>query len=130
MPAKPPKLRAVDKNGRFILGYASHVARVRPGVDLTAPTCTLTSEILALRAELAALKGLSPAGSATPSVPMPTLTKTKKPTRKAAAKKSAAPSPFPGLVRDPLTGLYVKPLAPGQKPISRKVLAAALADAL
>ena len=37
-PKAATKLCAVDENGRFILGYASHVARVRPGVDLTEPT--------------------------------------------------------------------------------------------
>lgn len=61
---------------------------------------------------------------------MPTVA-AKKPARKAARRSRAkVAAPFPGLVRDPLTGLYVKPLAPGQKPISRKALAAALADAL
>ncbi|MFH1498468.1 MAG: hypothetical protein ABII82_11650 [Verrucomicrobiota bacterium] len=35
---KTAALRAVDKQGRFILGYASHLASVRPGVDLTKPT--------------------------------------------------------------------------------------------
>lgn len=35
---KPGSLRAVDENGRFILGYAKGVIRVRPGVDLTKPT--------------------------------------------------------------------------------------------
>lgn len=35
---KTAKLRAVDESGRLIPGYASAVARVRPGVDLTKPT--------------------------------------------------------------------------------------------
>ncbi|MBC8010819.1 MAG: hypothetical protein H7067_12075 [Burkholderiales bacterium] len=36
--AKSPALRAVDENGRFILGYAEGFVRVRPGADLTKPT--------------------------------------------------------------------------------------------
>jgi hypothetical protein len=64
---------------------------------------------------------------------MPTVAAKKKPARKAPVRRPSAKAavvPYPGLVRDPLTGLYVKPLAPGQKHVSRKVLAAALADAL
>jgi hypothetical protein len=36
--AKAAALRAVDENGRFILGYASHAVSLRPGSDLTKPT--------------------------------------------------------------------------------------------
>lgn len=36
--SKSAPLRAVDENGRFILGYAKGLVRVRPGVDLTKPT--------------------------------------------------------------------------------------------
>lgn len=63
---------------------------------------------------------------------MPTLTKIKKPVVKKAAvvKRPAASRMFPALVRDPLTGLLVNPLKPGQKPVSRAVLQKALADAL
>jgi len=63
---------------------------------------------------------------------MPTLTKTKKPVMKkaVAVKRPATSRLFPGLVRDPLTGLLVNPLKPGQKPVSRAVLQKALADAL
>jgi hypothetical protein len=64
---------------------------------------------------------------------MPTVAAKKKPARKATTRRASpktSAAPYPGLVRDPLTGLYVKPLAPGQKHVSRKVLAAALADAL
>lgn len=38
---KVSDVRAVDDNGRFILGYARHLARIRPGVDLTKPTYAL-----------------------------------------------------------------------------------------
>lgn len=38
---KTPDVRAVDDKGRFILGYAKHLARIRPGVDLTKPTYAL-----------------------------------------------------------------------------------------
>jgi hypothetical protein len=63
---------------------------------------------------------------------MPPLTKIKKPVVKKAAvvKRPAASRMFPGLVRDPLTGLLVNPLKPGQKPVSRTVLQKALADAV
>jgi len=63
---------------------------------------------------------------------MPTLAKMKKPVvKKAAAVKCPVSSRmFPGLVRDPLTGLLVNPLKPGQKPVSRAALQKALADAL
>jgi hypothetical protein len=63
---------------------------------------------------------------------MPTLTKTKKAVVKkaAVAKRPADARMFPGLVRDPLTGLLVNPLKPGQKLVSRAVLQKALADAL
>lgn len=63
---------------------------------------------------------------------MPTVTKIKKPMVKknAVVKRPAASRLFPGLVRDPLTGLLVNPLKPGQKPVSRALLQKALADAL
>ncbi|HSI08597.1 MAG TPA: hypothetical protein VK985_08395 [Rariglobus sp.] len=63
---------------------------------------------------------------------MPTLTKSKKTVvKKSAVVKRPTPArTFNGLVRDPLTGLLVNPLKPGQKPISRTVLQRALADVL
>ena len=63
---------------------------------------------------------------------MPTLTKSKKPVAKksAPAKRPATERKFPGLVRDPLTGLMVNPLKPGQQMISRSVLKKALAEVL
>lgn len=36
--SRADKLRAVDKDGRLILGYAKGFVRVREGVDLTKPT--------------------------------------------------------------------------------------------
>ncbi len=63
---------------------------------------------------------------------MPTLIKTKKSGAKkaSATKRKPQANAFPGLVRDPITGLLVNPLKPGQKPISRIALQKALADAL
>jgi hypothetical protein len=63
---------------------------------------------------------------------MPTLTKAKKTVAKkaTAVKRSPTSSKFPGLVRDPMTGLLVNPIKPGQHPISRATLQRALAEAL
>jgi hypothetical protein len=60
---------------------------------------------------------------------MSTVTKAKKPARKPLARRPAKKK-FPGMEISPVTGLFFKPLAPGQKPISREALKAALADSL
>jgi hypothetical protein len=59
---------------------------------------------------------------------MSTVTKTKKTARKSITRRPA--KKFPGMEISPVTGLYFKPLAPGQKPISREALKAALVDSL
>lgn len=111
--AKFPRLRAVDEKGRFILGYARHLCRVRPGVDLTAPTYALASEVDKLRAELATLKGLSPGGSVAPSGPMPTVakkpaTKSTRAPRSAASGKRVVQGSMAGTAKfsAPATGLF------------------------
>lgn len=63
---------------------------------------------------------------------MPTLTKSKKPVakRRLAVRPKAVDARFPGLVRDPVSGLLVRPLAPGKKPVALAVIEQALADSL
>lgn len=53
--------------------------------------------------------------------------KSARPSRRAAAGTDPR---FPGLVRDPLTGLLISPLKPGQKPVSLAAINKALAEGL
>jgi len=50
--------------------------------------------------------------------------------RSKPARKTARRAPSHGFAISPVTGLPFKPLAPGQKPVSRETLKAALADSL
>lgn len=62
---------------------------------------------------------------------MTTLTKLKKPAgarRAPVRRKATTEVRFPGLVRDPVSGLLVRPLAPGKKPVALSVIEKALAD--
>jgi len=63
---------------------------------------------------------------------MPTLTKPKKPAakRRLPVSRKTTDERFPGLVRDPVSGLLVRPLAPGKKPVALSVIEKALADSL
>jgi hypothetical protein len=64
---------------------------------------------------------------------MATLTKPKKsakPRRVSTSRKTTNEARFPGLVRDPASGLLVRPLAPGKKPVALSVIEKALADSL
>jgi hypothetical protein len=64
---------------------------------------------------------------------MPTLTtpkKSAKPRRVSANRKTTPQVRFPGLVRDPVSGLLVRPLAPGKKPVALSVIEKALAGSL
>jgi hypothetical protein len=47
-----------------------------------------------------------------------------------AVRQEATDARFPGLVRDPVSGLLVRPLAPGKKPVALSVIKKALADSL
>ena len=62
---------------------------------------------------------------------MTTLTKFKKPAgarRATGLRKATTEARFPGLVRDPVSGLLVRPLAPGKKPVALSVIERALAE--
>ncbi len=62
---------------------------------------------------------------------MPTLTHPKKAIvrrSRTTAGKQPNDARFPGLVRDPVSGLLVRPLAPGKKPVALSVIEKALAD--
>ena len=63
---------------------------------------------------------------------MPTLTKSRKPAakRRLPVGQKVTDARFPGLVRDSVSGLLVRPLAPGQKKVSLAVIEKALADSL
>jgi hypothetical protein len=72
----------------------------------------------------------APAGATVGGMPT-TLTKprAKKPVRKTAPRAVSLKAPA-GMSISPVTGLYFKPLKPGQKTVSREVIKAALADSL
>jgi hypothetical protein len=64
---------------------------------------------------------------------MPTLSHPKKAIvrrSRTTASKQPTDARFPGLVRDPLTGLLVRPLAPGKNPVALSAITKALAEAL
>jgi len=60
---------------------------------------------------------------------MPTLT-TKTSAKKKAPRRAFAATTFPGLVRDPITGLLITPLKPGGKPVSISSIKQALSNSL